>query len=119
MFYFLIFRLDISSIDEELLRCGLRLCNNVFDLHLIFRELVGVPGLAEIPREFDEASGFVHLGGDEESTMITDIVDVVSAVGGLESQTTVTGNVERLVDEVFGKGTSDISSSNHHTDCRL
>jgi len=65
----------ISSIHQELLRCALRLLNDVSYENWHIRDLEFSPGLTLIPRVSNLGGGLKIRGSDNEASMVSKIVD--------------------------------------------
>jgi len=97
-FLFLFFHcfVGLSSVDKELLRGSSRLGNDVRDAELFGSDVDALPSLSIIPSELNFLGVFLKFRRDNESTMISNIVDVVSYMRRFPGDSTITGNVEVL-----------------------
>jgi len=92
-FFFISRSSNVSSIDKELLRSASGLGDDVFNINWLVRDLDFLPILSIVPGELNLSGRLTDLAGNNEGTMISDIVDVVASVSRGESNSTIPGHV--------------------------
>lgn len=66
---------SIGAVNNELLRDGVRLNNDVLHENFLVTNLKGFPSLSLVPREFDLLGGLALLSDDNNGSMVSNFVN--------------------------------------------
>lgn len=114
LFLFIFLKL-IHTVNKELLGSASGLSDDVLHMDGVVGDLDGFPGLSIIPSEFKRISRLIDFSSNDKSSMISDIVDVVSRVSRGERDTTISRYVEVLLDVVLRKIFTKVTCANDDT----
>ena len=105
----------VGAVDHELLRNAVRLDDDVVDEDFAVRDGELVPSLALIPREFDEVGCDSLSSDDDESTVITNLVDVNAHADSAPIEATVARQEKSLLGVVSGQLGTEVAGAENNT----
>ena len=86
--------MGLLSIHKELLRSSRWLSDDVLDVEWLGGDVHVLPSLSIVPSELNLFSFFSQFRCHNESSMVSDIINVVSGVRRCPGDTTITRNVQ-------------------------